>query len=321
MNLLKKMMQTGVLASLLYSGISAKAEDEADFLVYGSPEVKHDEYIKLGYFKAPESAEYGFSLYLNQTNPITLVHLESRLAKLPASFRSALKEVRINNQDEKTKNGTVGGRGGTGGALAIHSQAGLTNGTFFHECAHVWVDSLDNEKRINLLEQWDKIAQFNYGPHNITKSETEWNDQKEIDRKKSLKTRAKELELLLDKEQTEIAKIREGLEKDSGTDARYLQRFADFNTRAETFNRQSQEYEDTVEEHNRLIDNLKEPRQGVFSAYGSTDRGEDIAEAWKTMLNSPEKARALLKDPDSRYAAKMRLLAKEAGVKLEEVLK
>jgi hypothetical protein len=38
------------------------------------------------------------------------------------------------------------------------------------------------------------------------------------------------------------------------------------------------------------------------------------------MLHSPEKARALLKDPDKRYEAKMRLLAKEAGVKLEKVL-
>jgi hypothetical protein len=33
------------------------------------------------------------------------------------------------------------------------------------------------------------------------------------------------------------------------------------------------------------------------------------------------KAKALLKDADIRYAAKMRLLAKEAGVKLEKVLK
>ncbi len=320
MSLIKKIMQTGALASLLYLGAATKAGDEHDFWVYGSPEAKHEEYVKRGYFKAPESAKYGFSLYLNQTNPVTLSRLEKQLAKLPVSLRNTLKEVRINNKDETAK-GDTAGRGGSGGALAIYSHSGLTNGNFFHECGHVWVESLAHEKKQKFLERWDAIAQFTYGSHNTIEDKRRWKSGAGIERWHSLQAYIDGVKPLLEKEQTELAKFREKLEKDQGFGAEYLTRVADFNTRAETFNKESKELESAVREYNERIPCLDEPREGVFSAYGATKSGEDIAEAWKTLLHNPAKARTLLNDPDQRYAAKMHLLAEQAGIKLDEYVK
>lgn len=320
MNFLKKMVQAGVVASLLYSGAAARAGNEHDFVVYGSLEAKHEEYVKRGYFKAPESAKYGFSLYLNQTNPVTLSRLEQQLAKLPLSLRSALKEIRINNQDETAK-GNIGGRGGTGGALAIYAHAGLTNGNFFHECGHVWFESLAPEKKQKFLERWNAIAQFEYGSHNATENKTEWKSGAKVERWRSLGTHIDTLKPLLAKEKAELETSLNRLENDSQGTKEYLTRVADFNARAEEFNKQSEEFTKDIEEYNLLIPSRNEPREGVFSAYGATERDEDIAEAWKTLLHSPAKARALLNDPDPRYAAKMRLLAKQAGIKLEGLLK
>ena len=321
MNLIKKIMQTGVLASLLYSGAATKAGDEHDFWVYGSPEAKHQEYVKRGYFKAPESAKYGFSLYLNQTNPVTLSRLEQQLEKLPLALRSALKEVRINNQNETVQGGDTGGRGGIDGALAIYSHKGLTNGNFLHECGHVWVESLAPKKKQEFLQRWDAIAQFNYGSHNVTEKGTEWKTGAKVERWRSLGTHIDTLKPLLTKEKAELDTYRNGLENDSQSTKEYLARVADFNARAEKFNKQSDEFTRDIEEYNLLMPSRNEPREGIFSAYGSTNRGEDIAEGWETVLHSPAKARTLFNDPDKRYAAKMRLLAKQASINLDEFVK
>ncbi len=318
MKFLKRMVQTAVAASLLQVGV-AKAENEHDFWVYGSPEAKHDEYIQRGYFKAPESARYGFSLYLNQTDTITLSRLEQQLAKLPVSFRSALKEVRINNLNETVQGGDTGGRGGVDGALAIYSRAGLTNGHFLHECGHVWVESLTSEKKQEFLKRWDMVAQFNYGSHNVALNKTEWKTGSKVERWRSLGTRIDSLKPLLAKEKAELETLRERIENDSQSNEGDITR-NEFNARAEKFNNQSEKFTRDVDEYNRLFPCRNEPREGIFSAYGAMSRGEDIAEAAKTIIHNPPRARALFTSPDERYAKKMHLLAEYGNFKLEEYL-
>jgi len=318
---LKKIIQTGVLTSMLAIGV-ARAENPEDFVVYGSPEARHQEYVQRGYFKAPESEKLGFQIYLNQTNSVTIARLEQAISRLPPAIRKSLKEVRINNKDEESNNSNVGGRGGLDGGLAIFYHGGLTNGNFFHECGHVWENSLSNENRERFLARWNAIAKFNYGNHNTEENDlTKWRSGEKIERWKALGKKVETLYPVLEKEKKDLFLIRESLENDSPADSQYLTRVNTFNTRAEAFNRKSQEYSSAIQEYNTILASFHEPREGVFSAYGSIKVGEDIAEAWKTMLHNPQKAKVLMKSPETRYAQKMHLLAQEAGINLEDILK
>jgi len=300
----KRMFQSGVLASMLFLG-SSFAESDRDSSMLGV--VNHEaEYGRKGYSKVQGSEQkYGFPLYLTQMNTNVVSELEHALLKLPLSIKRAIVDLRIDSRDAEKSAGIidVGGRA-TNGRVAIYDKDGIEKGTFYHEVAHAWTHSLSRENLKAFLDEWQAIAKFEYSTGH-THDSMNWRGE-DLDRLLQVSKQATALMPKLESKRKE-------LEKAKGTIGPYNAAVASFNQTAEEYNLLSAEY-------NILFEKTSAPKYGVFSAYGSTDILEDIAEASKTIFLKPDQAKRLMQDSDQRFARKMRLFSDKTGINLDELL-
>ncbi len=316
MNLIKRIVQTGVLASALYSGVcSAQTFDEHEPSLLGVANIEA-EYQKRGYSKVEGFEQrHGFSLYLTRADANVLSKLEQALSKLSPKLKQSIKDLRIDTMEHGDKAGKVIQAGKTtNGRVAVFSLDDPENGSLYHEAAHAWMHALPREEYQQFLDEWKKIAKFEYGPQHTFKK-THWNTGKEAERLSQIYPTLVKLRPVIVSESTELSKLR--AEMDAGNYSGMRR----FNELCIPFNKRAEEYNKLAKEYNELKDALVLPREGVFSAYGSTDIREDIAEASKTIFSKPQEAKCLINDSDTRYATKMRLFAEKTGIDLNALLK